>query len=357
MIKIGKYRIHNKTIYQNLGLWIALIVILSIPFDPGIGFALILPLIVPVYLHLFFLEKYYNSKKYLWYVILTLATIIFFGVMAEELANSSGLRTRVAYIDGLSDNEYYFRTFFINAGYNPLLAIIISTVIRYFRQRQMFQMQELKEQKTSAELDLLRNQVNPHFLFNTLNTLFSMASVKEDEETAIGIAQLSELMRYMLYDARVDQIKLEKEINHINNFIELQKLRFSDDDVLNIGFNITGDIEKYTTPPMLLIPFIENAFKHGFSVKQESLIRIDLMIYDNYLNFKVYNTISDKHKKQHVEHSGIGIENVRRRLDLLFADNHTLEINESLGHFEVYLKMPISPQSTVHSPQSAVVVD
>jgi len=346
MIRIGKYRIQEKTIYQNFGIWMALIVILSIPFDPGIGFALILPLIIPVYLHLFFLEKYYNRKKYLWYVLLTLATIIFFGVLAEELANSSGLRTRVSYSGGLSESEYYFRTFFINAGYNPFLAIIISTVIRYFRQKQMFQLQQLQEQKIRAELDLLRNQVNPHFLFNTLNTLFSMASVKEDDDTAKGIAQLSELMRYMLYDARVDRVLLEKEINHIRNYIDLQKLRFSDEESLSVEFNIQKNIRSCTVPPMLIIPFIENAFKHGYSVKNENLIRIDLMIYDNYLNFKVYNTIPAKQKKQSVEHSGIGIDNVRKRLELLYGESFTLDINESEGHFDVYLKMPISGSSS-----------
>ncbi len=343
MIKIWKYNFEINVIIQNIGVWVALLIILGITFNSDVGFSLVLPLIAPVYLHLFFLERFYNRKKYLWYAVLTIAIIVLFGIIAEESAYSTGIRAGLSYLDDGSGgfSKGYISSFFINAGFNPFLAIVISTVYRYFRQKQIFQIQELREQKTRAELDLLRNQVNPHFLFNTLNTLFSMASIKEDEDTAKGISQLSELMRYMLYDAGVDKIKLKKEINHINNFIELQKLRFSDDDVLNIEFNITGEIEKYSTPPMLLIPFIENAFKHGFSVKHKSLIRIDLMIYDNYLNFKVYNTIHKK-VKQKTEQSGIGIDNVQKRLELLFGADHTLEINESGGHFDVYLKMPIS---------------
>jgi len=343
MIKIWKYRFDNSVIIQNIGIWIALLIILGVSFNSEISFALVLPLIAPVYLHLFFLDRFYSRKKYLWYILFTLATIVIFGSIADEMANSPGIRSRISFYDEITGRfrKGYISSLFFDAGFNPVLAIIISTVYRYFRQKQVFQMQELREQKTRAELDLLRNQVNPHFLFNTLNTLFSMASVKEDDDTAKGIAQLSELMRYMLYDARVDNVKLENEINHINNFIELQKLRFSDEDVLNIEFNITGEIERYTIPPMLLIPFVENAFKHGYSVKHESLIRIDLMIYDNYLNFKVYNTVHKK-TKQKTEQSGIGIENVGKRLELLFGDEFILKINESEGHFDVYLKMPIS---------------
>ncbi len=344
MIKIGKHQLESKVIYQNILIWIALLFILAMPFNPAMSFSLILPLIIPVYLHLFFLEKYYSQRKYFWYFFLTLATIIIFGVLAEELANSLGLRTRIRYINEPINpfkSSYYINTFFINAGYNPALAIIVSTVFRYFRQRQLFQLQQLREQKTRAELDLLKNQVNPHFLFNTLNTLFSMASVKEDDDTAKGIAQLSELMRYMLYDARVEHIKLEKEISHIQNFIDLQELRFSDGDSLNIEFNIPESIKPYTIPPMLLIPFIENAFKHGFSVKNKNIIKIDLMIYDNYLNFKVFNTVRKKQKKLQPGHSGIGIENVKKRLELLYPGTHTLNINESEHHFEIFLKLPL----------------
>lgn len=344
MIKIWKYRFENNVIIQNIGIWIFLLIVLGITFNSEISFALVTPLIIPVYLHLFLLDKYYSRKRYLWYIIFTLLTIIIFGIIAEELANSPGIRSRISFYDN-ETGEYrygYISSLFINASFNPTLAIIISTVYRYLRQKQVFQMQELREKKTNAELNLLRNQVNPHFLFNTLNTLFSMASMKNDDDTAKGIAQLSELMRYMLYDAKHDIVVLEKEIDHINNFIELQKLRFSDDDIIKVEIKVVGEIEKYCVPPMLLIPFVENAFKHGFSVKNGAFITIDIMVYDNYLNFKVYNTIPEKKREQKVQGSAIGIDNVRKRLDLLFNDNYTLTINSSEEHYEIYLKIPLS---------------
>ncbi len=345
MIVCGKNTIKTRVVLFNIAIWIALFIIISLPFSPSLSFSLLAPLILPVYLHLFFLEKFYSRKKYFCYAGLTLLTIIIFGVIAEELANHLGLRTRIRYIDEAFNPielRYSISTFFIYAGFNPALAIIVTTVVRYFRQRQLFNLQQLQEQKTRAELDLLKNQVNPHFFFNTLNTLFSMASVKEDDETAAGIAQLSELMRYMLYDAKVDFIKLEKEVDHIHNYINLQKLRFSQGDTLEIDMKITGDIKPFTIQPMLLIPFIENAFKHGLSVKDKNIIKIDLMVFDNYLNFKVYNTRNTTKKKTNDEHSGIGIDNVRKRLELLYPDSHTLIINESEHHYEIYLKLPLN---------------
>lgn len=344
MIRIGKYHLSRNVVLLNVAIWIALIIIISFPFNPSMAVSLILPLIIPVYLHLFFLDKYFNKRKYFWYILFTILIIIVFGVFAEGLANSIGLKTRVQYINepyNPFEQRYYISTFFINAGFNPLLAIIVSTLFRYFRQRQIFQLQQLKQQKTQAELDLLKNQMNPHFLFNILNTLFSMASMKEDEETANGIAQLSTLMRYMLYETKPEFIRLDKEVDHIKDFIALQKLRFSDDDnKLKVELNITGTTEAYSIPPMLLIPFVENAFKHGFTLKHNTEIKIDLMIYKNQLNFKVFNTIHRK-KSFKTEQSGIGIQNVKQRLELLYPGEYNLEINESEHHYETLLKIPV----------------
>lgn len=141
-----------------------------------------------------------------------------------------------------------------------------------------------------------------------------MVTMKGDEETAEGISKLSGLMRYMIYDTKVDLISLDKEIEHINNFIELQKLRFSNEDELSVKLEIFGQTKSKKVPPMLFIPFIENAYKHGFSIQQKSEIFIQIDVMEEWLKFRVINTINPN-KKSKSEHSGIGIDNVKKTCD------------------------------------------
>jgi len=303
---------------------------------------LVLPLIIPVYLHFFFFDKYYRAKRYLFYGFYTILTIFVFGAFADYIAGQPLLMQDITIIERIEPfKASYYNMLFIAAQYNPFLAIVVSTAVRYFREKQQFNLQELQQEKTKAELELLKSQVNPHFLFNTLNSLFSMASLKGDEETAEGISQLSGLMRYMIYDTKVDKISLDKEIEQLRSFIDLQKLRFSEDDQLEVKFEISGETNTKTVPPMLFIPFIENAYKFGFSLKQKCEIIIDLKVKDDKLIFKVKNSINRK-KTANPEHSGIGINNVRKRLEILFPDNHKLELSDNKTDFNVYLSFPLN---------------
>lgn len=302
---------------------------------------LVIPLIPPVYLHFYFLDKFYRRKRYISYIFLTFLTILVFGALADYIASRPVMKEEITVINEIElFRATYYNMLIIAAQYNPFIAIVISTVIRYFREKQQFSLQELQEQKTRTELELLKSQVNPHFLFNTLNTLFSMSSMKGDEETAEGISKLSELMRYMIYETKVDKISLDKEIEHIRNFIELQKLRFSEKDGLDIIFSIKGDPNGKVVPPMLFIPFIENAFKFGFSLQQKSIIEIGLKMEEEELIFMAKNTINKK-KVNKDEHSGIGISNVKKRLDLLYPDSHKLEISQDDNYFNVYLSFSV----------------
>lgn len=261
--------------------------------------------------------------------------------MADYIASRPLMTKEITIIEEIQlYKSTYYNMLLIAAQYNPFIAIVVSTVIRYFSEKQQFSLQELKEEKTRAELELLKSQVNPHFFFNTLNTLFSMASIKGDEETAEGISKLSELMRYMIYETKVEKIALEKEIEYIKNFIELQKLRFSKDDDLDVSFEITGETSSKFIPPMLFIPFIENAFKFGFSIKQKSVIQIRLNVDKAHLTFRVKNTINKK-KAESDEHSGIGISNVKKRLELLYPDSFDLKITKDEEYFDVNLNIPI----------------
>ena len=196
---------------------------------------------------------------------------------------------------------------------------------------------ELKQEKLQMELDFLKSQVNPHFIFNTLNNLFASARKNHDEQTAKGIAKLSGLMRYMLYEANVESIMLEKEIEYLQNYIILQKMRFNQDDDIDIEMKINGCPQGLKIAPMILIPFVENAFKYGISLKEHSYIAITFQIYSDKLIFTVENSINKPKLRQ--VNSGVGLKNAKRRLELLYNKKHDLEFSETAGKFKVKLQL------------------
>ncbi|TPE46438.1 sensor histidine kinase [Pontibacter mangrovi] len=196
---------------------------------------------------------------------------------------------------------------------------------------------ELETQKLTAELAFLKSQVNPHFLFNTLNNIYSLA-YKQHPETPDAIMKLSLLMRYMLYESNDTLVSLEKEVDHIHNFIALQKLRLREQT--SIKFNIDGDLRGKQIAPMLLMTLVENAFKHGLVSKNEIGIILNLKVQDDALVFSTINN-SSPHKKR--EFGGIGLENLKRRLNLLYDKRHALTLEEKDGTFYATLKLYFKP--------------
>lgn len=194
---------------------------------------------------------------------------------------------------------------------------------------------ELEKQTITSELALLRSQINPHFLFNTLNNINSFVT-RDPEVTSSGIIKLSEIMRYMLYDATAEKVLLDKEIGYINNYIDLQRMRVKDPEF--VRFNVEGVTEGYTCPPLLLVPFIENAFKHGRKNVESPGITINLNISTSELNFSCKNYIlpAEDHKP---EQGGFGLKNIKRRLELLYGKNYTLDIKADDDLFIVNLKI------------------
>ncbi|NPA44351.1 MAG: histidine kinase, partial [Chlorobi bacterium] len=177
----------------------------------------------------------------------------------------------------------------------------------------------IKNEKLNSELSFLKSQVNPHFLFNTLNNIYSLAN-RKSEYTADAIMKLSHLMRYMLYDAKKNKVDLQNEINYLADYIELQKLRMPDKS--KVIFNIEGNSENMQIEPMLLIPFVENAFKHGDIFSDNAKIDILLKIKNNELYFMVENNIDMKAVTEKDDVNGIGLDNLRKRLELLYPEKH-----------------------------------
>lgn len=192
--------------------------------------------------------------------------------------------------------------------------------------------------QTSANFDFLRSQINPHFLFNALNTIYGTAIQENAERTGEGIEKLSDMMRYMLEDNMQEKIPLSREIEYLKNYISLQKLRTDATDQVQIQADIQEEAGNMEIAPMLLIPFVENAFKHGISFRERSIISVTLEIRENTLYFDVYNS---KHRKQENDpeknESGIGLENVRQRLQLQYPGTHELMIRETAKEFFVHL--------------------
>jgi two-component system, LytTR family, sensor kinase len=200
---------------------------------------------------------------------------------------------------------------------------------------------QLEANQLSTEIKFLKSQINPHFLFNTLNNLFSMAQSNENDELADGISKLSGMMRYMLYDSNEETVPLCKEITYLEECITLNKLRYADEEGI-ITFGHAGQIADIRIAPMLFIPFVENAFKHGVAIGQRSAIQIAIAVSGQKLNFKCVNTDYSIVRKMEMEISGIGLENVKRRLELVYPDKHRLIINKEDGNFMVNLEIDLS---------------
>ncbi|GGE61207.1 histidine kinase [Pedobacter psychrotolerans] len=211
-----------------------------------------------------------------------------------------------------------------------------------FEKQNEIQMLKTELGKSDANLNFLKSQINPHFLFNALNTLFGTALQENAERTGEGIQKLGDMMRFMLHENMQDKISLTREVEYLNNYIDLQKLRTSRTGDIKIDTAIEEQINNLKITPMLLIPFIENAFKHGISLQQPSYIKITLQTKENTLYFDVSNSIyikadNDPEKLK----SGIGLENVKQRLSLLYYGKHELIIRETAKEFFVHLTLQL----------------
>jgi len=207
--------------------------------------------------------------------------------------------------------------------------------IRKYRQES-----KLQQEKMRADIDFLRSQINPHFFFNALNNIFAITQRNKDAEAGRALLKLSELMRYMTYDSNVRIISLTRELEHIENYLEVAGLRFSRDEKPDIKLQKEGDFQGHKIAPLLLIPFIENAFKHGLDSSGKGYIHLDFQLDQNQLNFKIENPVLGK-KDSIQKHSGIGLDNVKKRLQILYPGKHSLEISDTDEKFLVKLNISL----------------
>lgn len=197
---------------------------------------------------------------------------------------------------------------------------------------------DIEEEQLKTELALLRHQVNPHFLLNTLNNIHVLIDLNVDKAKD-AVIKLSVLMRYLLYDSAQGMTTLNKELEFMNSYIDLMKLRYTDN--VDLKYNVPKYIPNVKIPPMLYISFIENAFKHGISYKAKSFVFFDMTIIDERIVCVIRNSKHIQNESTKKEYSGIGITNVCKSLELLYRDNYDLEMNDKWDEFVVKLSIPL----------------
>lgn len=232
--------------------------------------------------------------------------------------------------------------FFITNSFFTSYAVGITMILRliiqwYQREKEKAQLLQLNSE---TELKFLKSQINPHFLFNCLNSIYAL-TLKKSDDAPETVLKLSEMLRYLLYEAGEEKVTIDKEIRYLNNYLELERIRLGNRG--KIIFEHHTDSDEYLIEPMLLMPFVENSFKHGLNKQAtDGWVSIVLNVNDGKLHFVISNNKKETtEKKDSNEVGGIGLENVKKRLDILYPDKYTLTINETNGIFEVALYLLI----------------
>lgn len=225
--------------------------------------------------------------------------------------------------------------------------VVVAIVLKWFKYwyRDQQRTQQLEQEKLQAELKFLKAQVHPHFLFNTLNNLYAL-TLKQSQDAPEVVLKLSDLLDYMLYECNADWVPLRKEIKLVEDYIALERIRYG--KRLEISFDIRGEVENQMIAPMMILPFVENSFKHGVSEElHQSWVSMDLTVKRESLTLKVENSKSKngEHEDRFDYKQGIGLKNVQRRLDLLYEGEYDLNVLDTEESYLVVLKLNLKGQS------------
>jgi hypothetical protein len=299
--------------------------------------------IIVSYFNLYFLiPKYFKNKRFLRYSLWLVFVLI--GGAASILVLNYGFHYLIKDSDSFNphsipDHKHFTVFYFFHVMFGEAMFLISTFFFFIMEEWIRFQgitikLKEIESQKVHSELQALKAQINPHFLFNTLNNIYSH-SLDHSPKTSEMIMKLSELMSYILYECHDEKVEIQSELKFIKNYIELEKLRF--EDLLQVELNISEANSHEKIVPLIFIAFIENAFKHvGHKMKNKQYVKVDLLIEPNLILLKVVNSINGQARAT-LKESGIGIENVRKRLEMLYPDKHTLEILKTEEEFKVEL--------------------
>jgi two-component system LytT family sensor kinase len=281
--------------------------------------------------YLLLIPNFMDKKKYGIYALAIVITIIVFGFIKYGVA----VMFKHVLLTGAKGAVTGFGAYFFHTVFISIIFLFLSTALKFsvdwFLNERI--QRDLENQRLSAELAFLKSQINPHFLFNSLNSIYSLA-YQRSETTPEAILKLSEIMRYMLYECNDNKVDLAKELQYLQNYIDLQKIRFS--DTAYIDYKVEGKIQAQQIVPLLLIAFIENAFKHGVANDPLTPIRLLIDVDDEHLYFYIQNK---KHTNNRDASGGIGLNNVKRRLNLLYPGKYNLDIRDEADTYTVELSL------------------
>lgn len=336
------YRFLNRPLVYHSLFWLvlfAIIVAYGYGNAPSLGFAITNELIslpfymVLVYINLFYLIPNYLAKKGLVYLGLVILLVIIV----------TPIKVLIFYLR-FADAPFYQRNiiyqqhlFYIGSISVTLLSTVLKLIMDWWRYQN--EKQVLLTQTIQSELRFLKSQINPHFLFNTLNNLYALTLKKSDKAPEI-VLKLSEIMRYMLYECNEKSVLLSKEIQYIYNYLDLERLRQPQD--ADISFTTEGHISDQLVAPLLFVPFLENSFKHGLNHHMQGggFVHLHLRVSGEDMEFIIENSKAERTPRlDHPRSGGIGLVNVRQRLQLLYPESHTLIVSDEPHRYIVTLQL------------------
>ncbi|MFO0357742.1 MAG: sensor histidine kinase [Sphingobacteriaceae bacterium] len=279
-----------------------------------------------VYVNLYLLfPKYFFKRKYLVYSLFIVSTIGFGALILRFILPSANANFTLPLF------QHFINLFFI---------VVITSSFKFFREylRKQELLIKVENEQLKTELALLKSQVNPHFLFNTLNNIYGLITQNQNQKAAEITLKLADLMRYLLESSKADKVSLNKEILFIEDYLSLEKIRLS--PKTDIIFTVSGNNKELFLAPLLFIPLVENAFKHGLNtISTDSFAHFSLSVQGNELFFEAINSVGKS--LEITEKSGTGLENLKKRLQLIYRQKHQLDIEQTANQFKVILHIQL----------------
>ena len=299
-----------------------------------------------VYFNLLYLFPRYLKKGRLgWYIGLLLGAALVLTPLKLIIKYIAFSKTGGMRRDILDNLDTYFFSMFVVAALSTVGKIMVDWITENRKQ------EKAQARQTESELKFLKSQINPHFLFNTLNSLYALTLKKDDKAPDIVI-KLSEMMRYMLYECNEPKVPLRKEVNYLQNYLDLERLRQRKG--IEISLAVTGEVNDQLVAPLMFIPFLENSFKHGVNANiKDGFVRAQLDVEQHTATFTLTNSKGSVMPTQlhgNRPSGGIGLVNVRRRLELLYPDAHQLTVTETPSTYEVCLELALQNLNLVQLP-------
>lgn len=289
----------------------------------------------------FFIPNWLNDRTFR-FILISLILLIGYPLLKIQLDNLFGIESLQAVLLQIEDvDSYNWSLELLRRSLTVILNIASAFVIRFavdwFRNRQMAS--QMEKYRLQSELALLRNQVNPHFLFNTLNNIDSLV-YKVSEEASDAIMKLSSIMRYMLYESTTPFVQLSKEVDYIHSYFDLERMRVKNKDQIRLTTQMENPMVKIA--PMMFIPFVENAFKHATPTPVGIKVSGQIIESGGFIELTVINSFDSKIHRQKDQTGGIGLQNVKRRLELIYPKRHELIAETKEDQYILYLKLDLN---------------